>query len=395
MREIVISSACRTAMAKFQGSLASVKATALGSIVVEEAVKRASLDSSLVEEVLMGVVLQAGLGQNPARQALIGAGIPNTVGATTINKVCGSGLKSVMLAAQAIKAGDAEVIVAGGMENMSQSPYLLRKARDGFRMGHGSVDDSMVADGLWDVYNDFHMGSTAELVAKEYGISREAQDQYAVNSQLKAAKAQSEGLFKKEIVGVEVKKRKESFLFDTDEGIRGDSSMEKMAKLKPAFDRNGGTVTAANASTINDGASALVVTHKEFAKAHSMPILATIRSYSTAGMAPEWVMMAPVPSIEASLKKAGLSKEDIDLFEINEAFAAASLGILQKLDLDANKVNVNGGAIALGHPIGASGARILTTLLHAMEQRDKTLGLAGLCLGGGNAVSVVVERGEA
>lgn len=394
MRELVIVSACRTAIGKFQGSLASVSAPDLGAVVVKEALQRASCKPEMVDEVLMGVVLQAGMGQNPARQALIQAGIPDTVGATTINKVCGSGLKTVMMAAQAIRAEDADLIVAGGMENMSLAPYLLRKARSGFRLGHGSIDDSMVADGLWDVYNDFHMGNTAELVAKEYSISRSEQDAYAARSQNKASEAQKAGRFAKEITGVQIQGRKETIVFDIDEGIRHDATAEGLGMLKPAFQPAGGTVTAGNASTINDGAAALVITHKEFARQHQLPILATIKGYATGGMAPEWVMMAPVPAIHHVLNKTGFTLADIDLFEINEAFAAASIGLINKLELDETKVNVNGGAIALGHPIGASGARILTTLLHAMEQRDQELGLAALCLGGGNAVAMVVQRGE-
>ena len=392
MSKVVIASACRTAMGKFQGSLSSVKSTDLGAVVVKEAIQRANIQPDWVDEVIMGTVLQAGLGQNPARQALIHAGIPNSVAATTINKVCGSGLKSVMLAAQAIKAGDAKCIIAGGMENMSQAPYMLRKARNGFRMGHGNMEDLMVADGLWDVYNDFHMGNTAELVSKEYEISREAQDAYALSSQNKASKAQKEGKFEKEIVGVEVKSRKNSYVFDTDEGIRHDASIEGFAKLRPAFVKDGGSVTAGNASTINDGASALVVCSSDFAEDKQLPVLAEIKSYATSGMAPEWVMMAPVPAIQSALEKAGLKHTEIDLYEINEAFAAASIAIGRKLDLDMQKVNVNGGAIAIGHPIGASGARILTTLIHAMEQRQAKFGVAGLCLGGGNAVAMVIEK---
>lgn len=394
MRELVIVSACRTAIGKFQGTLATVNAPKLGSVVIKEALKRAGCKTDMVDEVLMGVVLQAGMGQNPARQALIQAGVPETVGATTINKVCGSGLKAVMMAAQAIRAEDANLIVAGGMENMSLSPYLLRKARSGFRLGHGSIDDSMVADGLWDVYNDFHMGNTAELVAKEYSISRSEQDFYAASSQNKASRAQKDGLFQKEITPVEIQGRKETITFDTDEGIRHDATPEGLGSLKPAFQPGTGTVTAGNASTINDGASALIITHREFAKQQGLPILATIKGYATGGMAPEWVMMAPVPAIHNVLNKTGHTLAEIDLFEINEAFAAASIGLIRKLELDESKVNVNGGAIALGHPIGASGARILTTLLYAMEQRDKKLGLAALCLGGGNAVAMIVQRGE-
>ncbi|MBT3784421.1 acetyl-CoA C-acetyltransferase [bacterium] len=393
MREVVIASACRTAIGKFQGTISSIPAPKLGAAVLKGALDRAGLKPDQVDEVLMGVVLQAGMGQNPARQALIQAGIPDSQGATTINKVCGSGLKAVMMAAQAIRSEDADVIVAGGMENMSLSPYFLRKGRTGLRLGHGQIEDSMVADGLWDVYNDFHMGNTAELVSKEYGITRLDQDEYAARSQNKASNAQKEGLFQKEIIPFEVSTRKETILFDSDEGIRHDASAEGLGKLKPAFQRDGGTVTAGNASTINDGAAAVIVTHKEFAQQNSLPILATVKGYATGGMAPEWVMMAPVLAIQNVLSKTGISITDIDLFEINEAFAAASVGLVRKLELDESKINVNGGAIALGHPIGASGARILTTLLHAMEARDKELGLAALCLGGGNAVAMIVQRG--
>ncbi|MFC1746479.1 acetyl-CoA C-acetyltransferase [Candidatus Riflebacteria bacterium] len=392
MREIVISSAVRTAIGKFQGSLATVKAPELGSCTVKEALNRAGVKPERVEEVLMGIILQAGVGQNPARQALIGAGIPDTVGATTINKVCGSGLKSVVMAAQAIKAEDVDLVVAGGMENMSQAPYLLRKAREGYRLGHGQLEDYMVADGLWDVYNNFHMGNTAELVVKEYGISREEQDEYAVASQNKASKAQKNGAFEKEIVPLEVKQRKSSFTFATDEGIRHDATVEGMAKLRPAFQRDGGTVTAGNASTINDGAAALVVTHREYAEKNNLPVMAKIRAYATGGMDPKWVMMTPVVAIEKALAKAGLKRDEIEIFEINEAFAAASVAVVRKLEIDPELVNIRGGAIALGHPIGASGARILTTLLYTMEAESKRLGCAALCLGGGNAVAMIVER---
>ncbi|MCO4783705.1 MAG: acetyl-CoA C-acetyltransferase [Candidatus Cloacimonetes bacterium] len=391
MREIVIASACRTPLAKFQGSLSSVKATDLGAHVIKEALNRANVKPDMVDEVIMGCVLQAGLGQNPARQALIHAGIPNTVGATTINKVCGSGLKAVMMAAQAIKAEDCDLIVAGGMENMSQAPYIMRKARDGFRMGHTQIDDVMVADGLWDVYNDFHMGSTAELVSREYKIDRETQDEYAFHSQTKASNAQKAGKFKAEIAPIEVKQRRKTFLFEEDEGIKHDVSLEGLAKPRAAFEKDG-TVTAGNASTINDGASAVVVTHKEYAKKHGLKIMATIKAYETGGMAPEWVMMAPAVAIDKLYKKAGVNKDDIDLFEINEAFAVASVALKDKLQLDPDKINVNGGAIALGHPIGASGTRILTTLLHSLEDQDKKTGVAALCLGGGNAVAMLIER---
>ena len=307
MSKVVIASACRTALGKFQGSLSTVKSTDLGAVVVKEAIQRANIQPEWVDEVIMGTVLQAGLGQNPARQALIHAGIPNSVAATTINKVCGSGLKSVMLAAQAIKLEMLNVSLPVEWKICHKHPYMLRKARNGFRMGHGHMEDLMVADGLWDVYNDFHMGNTAELVSKEYEISREAQDAYALSSQNKASQAQKEGKFEKEIVGVEVKSRKKSYLFDTDEGIRHDASLEGFAKLRPAFVKDGGSVTAGNASTINDGASALVVCSSDFAEDKQLPVLAEIKSYATSGMAPEWVMMAPVPAIQSALEKAGLN----------------------------------------------------------------------------------------
>ncbi len=394
MREIVIASACRTPMGKFQGGLCSVKATELGAHVIKHALLRAKAKPEQVDEVIMGNVLQAGLGQNPARQAARLAQIPDSVGAFTVNKVCGSGLKAIMLAAQAIKAGDADLIVAGGMENMSQSPYILRKGRDGLRMGHGQIEDSMVSDGLWDVYNDFHMGSTAELAAREHKISREMQDEYALNSQLKAAKALADGALQAEIEAFEVVGRKGSTLVSEDEGIRGESTLESLSKLRPAFEKDG-SVTAGNASTINDGAAALVITHREHAKKLGLKIMASVEGYSTGGMAPEWVMMAPVDAIQKLLEKTGRSADEIDLFEINEAFAAASCAIAQELKLNPEKINVHGGAIALGHPIGASGARILTTLLYALERHEKSIGLAGLCLGGGNAVAMIVKREEA
>ncbi len=391
MREVVIVSACRTALGKFQGILAPLRASELGAKVIEESLIRAGLGAESVDEVIFGTVLQAGQGQNPARQAAIYAGIPNTVGSVTINKVCGSGLKAVMMGAQAIKAGDAHVIMAGGMESMSNAPYLLRQARGGFRMGHVQSEDSMVSDGLWDIYNNYHMGNTAELVAKEYGVSREDQDRYALTSQKKAFMAQSEGLFSDEIVTVNVSTRKETIEFKSDEGIRPDTTMDSLTKLRPAFQKDG-SVTAGNASTINDGAAAILLTSREFAKAHGLKILGSIKAYSTGGMAPEWVMMAPVVAIEKLLKNANLQVSDIDLFEINEAFAAASVAITRKLSLPEEKINVHGGSIALGHPIGASGARVLTTLLYALKRHNKHRGLAGLCLGGGNAVAMIVER---
>ena len=391
MRDVVLVSAARTPIGKFQGGLAGFKAPELGSLAIREALARAKVAPGEVEEVIMGCVLAAGLGQNPARQAAIGAGVPNTVGSFTVNKVCGSGLKSVMLAAQAIRAGDADVIVAGGMESMSNSPYLLPDARNGMRLGHSKVIDSMVWDGLWDVYNDFHMGVTAELVAQKYEITRAAQDAFAANSHKKAAEATAAGRFEAEKFTVKIPQRKgEPLSFTSDENVRGDTTAEGIAKLKAAF-KDGGSVTAANASSINDGAAAVVVMSAERAKKLGLAPLARISAYATSGCAPEWVMMAPEGSIKACAAKLGRRPQDFDLHEINEAFSAAALALTRVLDLDASKVNVNGGAVALGHPIGASGCRILVTLLHAMRQRNAKTGMASLCLGGGNAVSVAVE----
>lgn len=392
MREVVIVSAVRTAIGAFNGALKDFKTPQLGAIVIEEALKRASLQKDQVEEVIMGCVLSAGLGQNPARQAAIGAGIPTSVGAFTVNKVCGSGLKAVMLAAQAIRAGDADVIVAGGMESMSNAPYLLPTARAGMRLGHTQVIDSMIWDGLWDIYNDFHMGICAEKVCEKYGISRQAQDEFALKSQQKAVKAQKEGKFTKEIVPIQIPQKKgESLFFAQDEGPRENSSIEALVKLKPAFKKDG-TVTAGNASTINDGAAALVIMSLEKANALKLKPLARITGYATGGMAPEWVMMAPLVAVQNLEAKTKMKTADYDLVELNEAFSVASVALNQELKLDTEKVNVHGGAVALGHPIGASGARILVTLLHALEDRGLSKGLAGLCLGGGNAVALGVER---
>jgi acetyl-CoA C-acetyltransferase len=393
MTEVVIVSACRTAVAKFQGTLAGFTAPQLGALAVKEALRRANLDPQLVDEVIMGNVLQAGLGQNPARQAALRGGCPDTVAAVTINKVCGSGLKSVMLAAQAIKAGDAEIVVAGGMESMTNAPYLLPEARAGVRLGHGKLIDSMVGDGLWDVYNDFHMGNTGELVAKKHEITRRMQDEYAARSHQRAGAAQAAGKFKDEIFAIEIPQRKgDPLRFDTDEGVRGDTTADSIAKLKPAFVTDGtGSVTAANASSINDGAAALVVMSAAKAKALGLKPMAKITHYATGGCAPEWVMMAPERSIQACAAKAGRKPTDFDLHEINEAFSAAACALTKVLTLDPETVNVNGGAVAIGHPIGASGARVLVTLLHAMQQRGKRTGMASLCLGGGNAVSLAVE----
>ncbi len=391
MKEVVIASACRTPVGKFQGSLTPFKAPQLGALAIQEALRRANVQPSAVDEVIMGCVLAAGLGQNPARQAAIAAGVPNTVGSFTINKVCGSGLKAVMLAAQAIRAGDAELIVAGGMESMTNSPYLMPDARAGARLGHVQMIDSMVWDGLWDIYNNFHMGNTGELVAKKYEISRRTQDEFAANSHKKAGEATAAGRFDAEKFTVKIAQRKgDPIAFTTDENVRGDTTADSIAKLKPAFDPNG-TVTAANASSINDGAAAVVVMSAEKAKALGVTPLARITAYSTSGCAPEWVMMAPEGSIKSTATKLGKKPNEFDLHEINEAFSVAAIALQRVLDLDPNKVNVNGGAVAIGHPIGASGARILTTLLYAMKQRKAKTGMASLCLGGGNAVSLAVE----
>jgi len=392
VRDVVIVSACRTPIAKFQGSLSGFRAPELGALAIAEALRRANVPATEVQEVIFGNVLAAGLGQNPARQAAIKAGIPNTVGSFTVNKVCGSGLKTVMLAAQAIKAGDADVIVAGGQESMTNAPYLLPEARAGVRLGHGKLIDSMVWDGLWDIYNDFHMGNTGELVAKKYEITRREQDEFAAKSHQKAADAIKNGRLDAEKFAVKIPQKKgDPISFLEDEGVRGDTTADSIAKLKPAFDPTG-SVTAANASSINDGAAALVVMSGDKAKALGLKPLAKITAYATGGCAPEWVMMAPEKSITACAAKLGKKPKDFELHEINEAFSVAAIALTRVLDLDASKVNVNGGAVALGHPIGASGARILVTLLHAMQQRNVRTGMASLCLGGGNAVSVAVER---
>ncbi len=395
MKEVVIASACRTPIARFQGGLQGFRAPELGALAIREALRRARVAPDQVEEVIFGNVLQAGLGQNPARQAARGAGIPDAVGSFTVNMVCGSGLKAVMLAAQAIRAGDAELVVAGGMESMTNAPYLLPEARAGARLGHSKLIDSMVWDGLWDIYNDFHMGLTGEKVAEKYDISRAAQDQFAVESHRKAAEATAKGLFEAEKFAVEIPvsqkgKKGEVTKFTTDETIRGDATFEGIAKLKPAF-KDGGTVTAANASSINDGAAAVVVMSSERAAKLGVQPLARITGYATGGMAPEWVMMAPEVSINKAAAKLKKKPPEFDLHEINEAFSVAACALMRVLALDPKRVNVNGGAVALGHPIGASGARVLTTLLYAMQQRGARTGMASLCLGGGNAVSMTVE----
>ncbi|HZF40195.1 MAG TPA: acetyl-CoA C-acetyltransferase [Blastocatellia bacterium] len=396
MRQPVIISATRTAIGKFQGALKSFTAPQLGSIAVRAAVERAKLDPSQVDEVIMGCALQAGLGQNPARQAALGAGLPDKVAALTVNKVCGSGLKSVMLAAQSIALegalGGADIIVAGGMESMSNAPYLLTKARDGYRLGDGEIVDSMIHDGLWCAFDHWHMGETGEVVTEKYNISRRRQDEYALGSQRKAVAAIKSGRFKDEITPVEIPQRKgASLIFDADEGPREDSSLDALAKLKPAF-RPDGAVTAGNASTINDGAAACVVTSEEIALRLGRAPLVRIVAQATSGVEPKLVMMAPVEAVRKVAAKAGWDLKSVDLFELNEAFSSQSVALIEQLGLDPEKVNVNGGAVALGHPIGASGARVLVTLIHEMIKRRAGRGVASLCLGGGNAVALAIER---
>lgn len=386
----MITSAVRTAIGNFLGGLSSLSATELGGKVIEEAVKRSKIRKQDVDEVIMGNVLPCGLGQNPARQAMIKAGLPMSGGAITVNKVCGSGLKAVMLAAQAIVAGDAEVIVAGGMESMSQTPYYLENARMGYRLWDGKLVDGMVHDGLWDVVNDYHMGYTAEIQSKKFNISREDQDRFGYESNFRAMKAIREGKFKEEILPIAIPSRKGApVVFDTDEGPR-DTDLESMAKLKSVF-KEGGVVTAANSSKISDGASALVLMSEEKAQALGAEPMAKVGAQAAAGVELEDVLVAPLHSIPKVLKKAGLSLKDIDLFEINEAFSATTVAIFKTLGIDKDRVNVHGGAVALGHPIGASGARVLTTLLYAMKDRAAKRGMASLCLGGAEAVSLIVE----
>jgi acetyl-CoA C-acetyltransferase len=390
-REVAIVSACRTPIGSFNGSLSCFTAPQLGSIVIKEALQRAGLTGEDVSEVIMGEVLTAGVGQAPARQAAIGAGIPNSVPCMTINKVCGSGLKAVMLAAQAIITGDAEIVVAGGMESMSNAPYLLDKARNGYRLGHGELLDSMIKDGLWDVYNNFHMGNAAELCAKQCHVPREAQDEFAIQSYKKALEAQKNGFFKDEIVPVRIEQKKgEPIIVSEDEEPKR-ANFEKIPTLKPAFQKDG-TVTAANASKINDGAAACVVMLRKHAEKLGIEPLGTIVAQASAARAPEWFTLAPADVIKKILAKANLKLSDIDLFEINEAFAVVNLAVGKELGMDMSKVNVHGGAVALGHPIGASGARILTTLLYAMKRYNKKRGLATLCIGGGEASAMMVGR---
>jgi acetyl-CoA C-acetyltransferase len=390
--EIVIVSAVRTPIGAFQGSLKNVKATTLGAIVIKEAIERAGISHDAVDEVIMGNVLSAGLGQNPARQASIEAGLPNETSALTINKVCGSGLKAVHLATQAIIAGDAEIVVAGGFENMSQAPYLMQNARDGYRMGDQKLVDSMINDGLWCAFNQYHMGVTAENLCDQYAITREEQDAFAARSQALAAKAQSEGKFAAEIVPVHIPQRKgEAIVFAEDEYIKPSSTAENLAKLRPAFKRDG-SVTAGNASGINDGAAAVVVMSKERALELGIQPLATIVANASAGVDPSIMGIGPVTAVKKALTKSHIQLEDIDLIEANEAFAAQSIAVDRELNFNHDKLNVNGGAIALGHPIGASGARILVSLLHEMQRQDAKLGLATLCIGGGQGVATIVQR---
>jgi acetyl-CoA C-acetyltransferase len=392
IKDAVIIGAVRTPVGKFLGSLKSFTAPQLGAIVVRESIKRAGLAPADVDEVIMGCVIQAGLGQNPARQAAIGGGLPPTVSAVTVNKVCGSGLKSVMMAAQGIQLGDTEVVVAGGMESMSNAPYLIPKAREGYRLGNGELLDAMIHDGLWCAYGDYHMGCTGEIVSERFKVSRAEQDEYALNSHRKAAEAIKAGYFKEEIVPVEISQKKGApILFDTDETVREDTSIEALSKLKPAF-KEGGTVTAGNAPGVNDGASAVVVTSLERARAMGFEPMARIAAQATSGTDPELVMMAPVEAIRRVLKKAGWAISEVDLIELNEAFSVQAVAITRELDLDPAKLNVNGGAVALGHAIGQSGSRLLTTMLYEMKRRNAHRGLVALCLGGGNAVAMAVER---
>lgn len=390
--EVVIVSAVRTAIGSFLGSLKNVSAVELGSIVIKEALNRAGVQGEEVDEVIMGNVLQAGLGQNPARQSAIRAGLPETVPAMTINKVCGSGLKAVHLARQAIVAGDADIIVAGGMENMSQAPFLMQHAREGFKMGDQKIVDSMISDGLWCAFNDYHMGITAENLCDRYSLTREEQDAFAAQSQQKAAAAIENGVFKEEIVPIEIPQRKgEPIIFDTDEYVKGNTTTEKLGKLRPAFKKDG-SVTAGNASGINDGAAAFVIMSKSKADELGLQPLAVIAANANAGVDPSVMGIGPVQAVKNVLVKANLSLEEIDLIEANEAFAAQSLAVDKELQFDQTKLNVNGGAIALGHPIGASGARILVTLIHEMHRRNAKTGLATLCIGGGQGVATIVRQ---
>jgi acetyl-CoA C-acetyltransferase len=394
MEEIVIVSGVRTPVGKFQGTLSDLSATQLGAIAVREAVRRAGIDAATVDECIMGNVVSAGLGQNPARQAALHGGLSSAVGAMTINKVCGSGLKAVALAAQAIQTGNSEIVVAGGMESMTNAPYLLPNARSGFRMGNATAVDSMVNDGLWDSFNNYHMGQTAENVSEKYKITREEQDEYALNSHRKAAEAWKECRFKSQVIPVEIpakKKGQAPTLFEHDESIREDASLEALRALKPAFKKDG-TVTAGNAPGVNDAAAALVVMSAAKAKSLGLEPMVWIRAQATSGVDPAWVMMAPVTGVQKALARAAWTADSVDLFELNEAFAVQAIAVTRELGIPFEKVNVNGGAVAIGHPIGASGARVLVTLIYEMIRRDVRRGVAALCLGGGNSVALAVER---
>jgi acetyl-CoA C-acetyltransferase len=394
MEKPVILSAVRTPIGKFMGGLSPLSAPELGAKVVAESVRRAGIEPRRVDEVIMGNVVQAGLGQNPARQAALKGGLDPRVAAMTINKVCGSGLKAVGLAAQAVMLGESEIVVAGGMESMSNSPYLMKGARSGFRLGNAELLDAMIVDGLWDVFEDFHMGQTAELVAEKYGISRQEQDQFAFESHQKAVRAMKSCYVSEQIVPIELPQRKGApVIIRTDESPREDTSLEALARLKPAFKKEGGTVTAGNAPGTNDGAAALVVTSDGNAARMGKVPMARIVAQAVSGVEPKWVMMAPVDAVEKLLAKTGWDRDkDVDLYELNEAFAVAAIAVTRVLKLDPEKVNVNGGAVALGHPIGASGARVLVTLLYELQRRNLKRGIAALCLGGGNAVALAVER---
>jgi acetyl-CoA C-acetyltransferase len=392
MNDVVIVSAVRTPVGKFQGALSEMTAVQLGAIAVREAVRRAAIDVSIVDECLMGCVLPAGLGQNPARQAALQGGLPDTVSAMTINMVCGSGLKAVALAAEAIMTGDAEVVVAGGMESMSNAPYLLPQGRKGFRMGDSAVVDSMVKDGLWCACEDYHMGITGENVAEKHSITRQMQDAYALESHRRASAAWREGRFDAEVVPVSVPGKKGAVtVFSRDESVRDDASLEALAALRPAFKKDG-TVTAGNAPGVNDAAAAVVVMSAAKAALLGIKPLVTIKAQATSGVAPKWVMLAPVTGIQKVLARAGWSRDEVDLYELNEAFSVQALGVMKELGLNPKNVNVNGGAVAIGHPIGASGARVLVTLIHEMIRRNAQKGVAALCLGGGNSVALAVER---
>jgi acetyl-CoA C-acetyltransferase len=391
MSDVVIVAAARTAVGKFGGSLAKIPAADLGAHVIKGLLTQTGIDPNLVSEVILGQVLTAGVGQNPGRQAVIKSGLPNAIPGYTINKVCGSGLKATFLGAQAIKAGDADIIIAGGQENMSASPHVLNGSRDGFRMGDAKLTDTMIIDGLWDVYNQYHMGTTAENVAKKYEISRSQQDEFALQSQLKAEAAQKAGKFKDEILPLEIVSKKSTIVFDADEYIKAGSTLEGLQGLRPAFSKEG-SVTAGNASGLNDGAAAVVLMSAAKAKELGLKPLARIKAYASSGLDPAYMGMGPVPASTLALKKAGWTPQDLDLLEINEAFAAQACAVNQEMGWDTSKINVNGGAIAIGHPIGASGARILVTLLHEMVRRDAKKGLASLCIGGGMGVALAVER---